>query len=349
MRILVTGGAGFIGSRLIKKILFETNHEVLNIDKLTYASNRIIIEEFKRFSRYKFSKTDICNSIEVDKIISNFAPNWIVHLAAESHVDRSISGPKAFLESNIVGTFNLLESSRAYYSGLSALEQEKFRFLGVSTDEVYGDLDPNEDAFSEDSQIKPSSPYSASKAAADHLILAWGRTYKLPVILSNCSNNYGPNQYREKLIPLIVHNALRGLSLPIYGDGQQVRDWLHVDDHAAALLLLCDRGQIGERYNVGACQEHTNIFLVHMICDILDELLEPEKIGIKTFRELIQFIEDRPGHDKRYAINPKKIMKNLNWAPEINFTDGLYDTVKSYIDAQTRLTDFFNSEQEMKR
>ena len=332
MRFLITGGAGFIGSSVIRYLIQESDHHVLNVDKLTYAGNLDSLEMITSSSRYSFSKTDICDHSKIMNIINEFQPDVILHLAAESHVDRSIDGPTAFMQTNIIGTFTLLETAKEYFRSLNKAKQSTFRFLHVSTDEVYGDLKPKDPQFTEENAYFPSSPYSASKASSDHLVRAWGRTYGLPVMITNCSNNYGPFQFPEKLIPLIILKALRGESLPVYGDGQQVRDWLFVEDHAKALCLVALEGKISDTYNIGGHNEKTNLEVVNTICNILDKLIMTKPKGIQSFKELVTFVIDRPGHDRRYAINASKIKKELNWEPKETFETGILKTVKWYLE-----------------
>ncbi|MDQ7983916.1 dTDP-glucose 4,6-dehydratase [Pseudomonas sp. G34] len=329
MRILVTGGAGFIGSALIRHLINDTDHEVLNLDKLTYAGNLESLRQVENDPRYRFLQADIGDQAAVSEALSSFQPDAIMHLAAESHVDRSIDGPAAFIQTNIVGTYALLEATRAYWSKLDEPRHQAFRFHHISTDEVYGDLHGVDDLFTETTPYAPSSPYSASKAASDHLVRAWQRTYGLPVLLTNCSNNYGPYHFPEKLIPLVILNALDGKPLPVYGNGQQVRDWLFVEDHARALLQVVTRGQIGETYNIGGHNEQKNLDVVHAICDLLDEL-QPRAAG--SYREQITFVSDRPGHDLRYAIDASKIARELGWTPAETFPSGLRKTVRWYLD-----------------
>ncbi len=329
MRILVTGGAGFIGSALIRHLIKSTDHEVLNLDKLTYAGNLESLREVEHDPRYRFLQADIGDQAAVSEALESFQPDAIMHLAAESHVDRSIDGPAAFIQTNIVGTYGLLEATRAYWSKLDESRRQAFRFHHISTDEVYGDLHGVDDLFTETTPYAPSSPYSASKAASDHLVRAWQRTYGLPVLLTNCSNNYGPYHFPEKLIPLVILNALDGKPLPVYGNGQQVRDWLFVEDHARALLQVVTRGTVGETYNIGGHNEQKNLDVVYAICDLLDEL-QPRAAG--SYREQITFVTDRPGHDLRYAIDASKIERELGWTPEETFPSGLRKTVNWYLD-----------------
>lgn len=332
MRILITGGAGFIGSALVRHLLNETDHEVLNLDKLTYAGNLESLASIEGQPRYRFLKADIADSEAVSRALAQFQPDAIMHLAAESHVDRSIDGPAAFIQTNIVGTYALLESTRAYWSSLDAERKAAFRFHHISTDEVYGDLHGVDDLFTETTPYAPSSPYSASKAASDHLVRAWHRTYGLPVLLTNCSNNYGPYHFPEKLIPLMILNALEGKPLPVYGDGLQVRDWLFVEDHARALVEVVTRGQVGETYNIGGHNEQKNIEVVRGICTLLEELAPAKPAGIARFEDLITHVKDRPGHDLRYAIDAGKIERELGWKPQETFHSGLRKTVQWYLD-----------------
>lgn len=332
MRILITGGAGFIGSALVRHLIRNTDHEVLNLDKLTYAGNLESLTSIADNSRYEFVQADIVDHPAVSAILQRFQPHAIMHLAAESHVDRSIDGPSEFIQTNIVGTYSLLEAARAYWSGLSEPQKSAFRFHHISTDEVYGDLHGVDDLFTETTPYAPSSPYSASKAASDHLVRAWHRTYGLPVLLTNCSNNYGPYHFPEKLIPLVILNALAGKPLPVYGNGQQVRDWLFVDDHARALLKVVTEGVVGETYNIGGHNEQKNIDVVHGICTLLEELAPHKPENVARFADLITFVEDRPGHDLRYAIDAGKIERDLGWVPEETFETGLRKTVQWYLD-----------------
>jgi len=328
--ILITGGAGFIGSALIRYIIKNTSHSVVNIDKLTYSGNLESLGSISS-SNYIFEQLDICNGNELQRVLTNTQPDIIMHLAAESHVDRSIDGPGDFIKTNIVGTFTLLEQTRSYWQSLEVDKKENFRFLHVSTDEVYGDLEGTTDFFSEETPYDPSSPYSATKASSDHLVRAWHRTYGLPVLITNCSNNYGPCQFPEKLIPHVILNALEGKNLPIYGDGKQIRDWLYVDDHVSALMRVALDGNVGETYNIGGNNEIQNIEVVKKICIILDEIVTKKMNDITSFIELITYVKDRPGHDVRYAINANKIQKNLGWKPKEDFESGIRKTVEWYL------------------
>ncbi len=325
-KIFVTGGAGFIGSALVRHLIADTPSSVVVIDKLTYAANLNSLAPVAGSDRYRLVQLDICEQAALTQLFADERPDYVVHLAAESHVDRSISGSRDFIETNIIGTYALLEAARAYWTGLDAAAGDRFRLLHVSTDEVYGSLGPD-GLFEETTPYDPSSPYSASKAASDHLAVAWRRTYGLPVVISNCSNNYGPYHFPEKLIPLIILNALEGAELPIYGDGSNVRDWLYVDDHVRALHLILTRGRLGEKYNVGGRNERTNLEVVERICDILDELAPGE--GAR--RRLIKFVADRPGHDQRYAIDADKLERELGWRAEETFETGLRKTVAWYL------------------
>ncbi|MCO8059267.1 MULTISPECIES: dTDP-glucose 4,6-dehydratase [Acinetobacter] len=329
MKILVTGGAGFIGSAVIRHIIQNTNNHVLNIDKLTYAGNLESLKEIDQYPNYEFKQIDICDTEQITAAIDAFQPNAIMHLAAESHVDRSIDGPAAFIQTNIVGTYTLLEAARKYWMGLDAEAQQNFRFHHISTDEVYGDLEGTTDLFTETTSYAPSSPYSASKASSDHLVRAWHRTYGLPVIVTNCSNNYGPYHFPEKLIPLVILNALDAKPLPVYGNGQQIRDWLFVEDHARALYKVVTEGVVGETYNIGGHNEKQNIEVVKTICKILNEL-KPQVNG-QTYESLITFVKDRPGHDLRYAIDATKIQNELGWTPTETFETGIRKTVQWYL------------------
>ena len=330
MKILVTGGAGFIGSAVIRHIINNTQDSVINLDKLTYAGNLESLISISDNERYSFEQVDICDASELKRIFQEHQPDTVMHLAAESHVDRSIDGPNEFIQTNIVGTYNLLEAARTYWSSLPEKRKQNFRLHHISTDEVYGDLIGTTDLFTEITPYSPSSPYSASKASSDHLIRAWQRTYDLPTIITNCSNNYGPYHFPEKLIPLVILNALEGKVLPIYGKGDQVRDWLFVDDHARALYKVVTEGEIGETYNIGGHNEKQNIEVVKTICSILDKL-QPQ-VNDEPYESLITFVKDRPGHDLRYAIDASKIEKELGWTPDESFESGIRKTVEWYLD-----------------
>ena len=327
MKILVTGGAGFIGSAVVRHLINHTTHTVCILDKLTYAGNLDSLAPVLNSDRCTFEQVDICDIQTVASILKAFQPNIIMHLAAESHVDRSIDGASEFIQTNIVGTFQLLEAAREYWHELPSSKKEHFKFHHISTDEVFGDLEGSDDLFTEESSYKPSSPYAASKASSDHLVRAWNRTYDLPVVITNCSNNYGPYHFPEKLIPLMILNALEGKPLPVYGDGLQIRDWLYVDDHARALIKVAEEGLNGETYNIGGHNEVANIDVVHSICDLLEELKPNKPQGIERYADLITFVTDRPGHDVRYAIDAAKISKELNWSPSETFKTGLRKTV----------------------
>ncbi|MFF7707468.1 dTDP-glucose 4,6-dehydratase [Pseudomonas sp. NPDC007930] len=331
MRILVTGGAGFIGSAVVRHLIANTQHDVLNLDKLTYAGNLESLQPIAHNTRYEFVRADIADQATVSAVLARFKPEAVMHLAAESHVDRSIDGPGAFIQTNVVGTYALLEAVRGYWAALPAAEREAFRFHHISTDEVYGDLHGVDDLFLETTPYAPSSPYSASKAASDHLVRAWHRTYGLPVLITNCSNNYGPYHFPEKLIPLVILNALEGKPLPVYGDGKQVRDWLFVEDHARALVEVVSRGKVGETYNIGGHNEQQNIDVVRGICALLDELAPQRPAGVAQYADLITFVKDRPGHDQRYAIDASKIKQDLGWVPAETFETGLRKTVQWYL------------------
>ncbi|NOG31672.1 dTDP-glucose 4,6-dehydratase [Halomonas sp. TBZ9] len=335
MKFLITGGAGFIGSAVIRHIIRNTVDSVINADKLTYAGNLESLAEISDSHRYSFEQVDICNRVELDRVFREHQPDAVMHLAAESHVDRSIDGPADFIETNIVGTYTLLEAARHYWQGLASEQKDAFRFHHISTDEVYGDLPHPDEAdnalqhlFTETTAYAPSSPYSASKASSDHLVRAWRRTYGLPTLVTNCSNNYGPYHFPEKLIPLVILNALEGKSLPVYGKGDQIRDWLYVEDHARALYKVATQGQVGETYNIGGHNEKQNIEVVQTICDILQQL----RPKAAHYRELISYVADRPGHDRRYAIDASKIERELGWRPEETFESGIRKTVQWYLD-----------------
>lgn len=331
MKIIVTGGAGFIGSAVVRHIIQHTQDEVLVIDNLGYAGNLASLATVSDDSRYHFAQVDICDADAVNKAFKDFQPDSVMHLAAESHVDRSIDGPAAFVQTNVVGTYTLLEAARAYWTPLSDEKKSAFRFHHISTDEVYGDLHGVDDLFTEETPYSPSSPYSATKAASDHLVRAWKRTYGLPTLVTNCSNNYGPYHFPEKLIPLVILNALAGKPLPVYGKGDQIRDWLYVEDHARALYKVVTEGEVGETYNIGGHNERKNIDVVNTICDLLEELAPEKPEGIKHYRDLITWVADRPGHDKRYAIDASKIDRELGWKPEETFETGIRKTVEWYL------------------
>jgi dTDP-glucose 4,6-dehydratase len=335
MKILITGGAGFIGSTVVRHIINHTQNIVINLDKLTYAGNLESLESVAVSDRYYFEHVDICNSAEVARVFKHYQPDAVMHLAAESHVDRSIDGPAAFIQTNIVGTYVLLEAAKEYWKSLSEFAQGLFRFHHISTDEVYGDLENPEDLFTETTPYAPSSPYSASKASSDHLVRAWSRTYGLPTIITNCSNNYGPYHFPEKLIPLVILNALEGKPLPVYGKGNQIRDWLYVEDHARALYKVVTEGKVGETYNIGGHNEKQNIDVVNTICELLDELKPSTNLNIKSYRDLIISVQDRPGHDLRYAIDASKIKNELGWLPEETFESGIKKTVRWYLENLT--------------
>jgi dTDP-glucose 4,6-dehydratase len=340
VRLLITGGAGFIGSAVIRHIINNTNHSVVNVDKLTYAGNLESLISIENNARYAFEQVDICNAKEIGSVFSEHQPDIVMHLAAESHVDRSIDSPGEFIQTNIVGTYVLLEEARNYWSSLEGNKKDNFKFHHVSTDEVYGDLKGTDDLFTEETPYAPSSPYSAAKASSDHLVCAWQRTFKLPTLITNCSNNYGSYQFPEKLIPLIILNALEGKDLPIYGNGKQIRDWLYVDDHARALLHVALVGEIGETYNIGGHNELQNIEVVEMVCNILDELqpiaqnqtIQNLKLNIQNYKDLMVFVKDRAGHDVRYAIDATKIANELNWTPDETFATGIKKTVEWYLE-----------------
>ena len=332
--ILVTGGAGFIGSAVVRHLINDTEHTVINVDKLTYAGNLESLTSIEDNSRYHFEKVDICDATEIQRVLMQYKPDIIMHLAAESHVDRSIDGPGDFIQTNIVGTYNLLEQARTYWTGLDGVKKAAFRFHHISTDEVYGDLEGTNDLFTETTPYAPSSPYSASKASSDHLVRAWNRTFNLPTLITNCSNNYGPFHFPEKLIPLVILNALQGKPLPVYGKGNQIRDWLYVEDHARALVLVATTGEVAETYNIGGHNEKQNIDVVKTICTLLEELAPNKPEGINEYQDLITFVTDRAGHDVRYAIDATKIAKELNWTPQETFDSGIRKTVQWYLDNQ---------------
>lgn len=329
MKVLITGGAGFIGSAVVRQFMEKTDFSVINVDALTYAGNLDSLGEALKDSRHVFEHVDITDSGALERVFEKHRPDAVMHIAAESHVDRSIAGPAAFVQTNVIGTYNLLEISRAYYADLGGDAKERFRLHHVSTDEVYGDLGPADPAFTEDTPYAPSSPYSATKAASDHLMRAWHRTYGLSVVITNCSNNYGPYQFPEKLIPLMILNALVGKPLPVYGRGQNIRDWLYVEDHARALRHVLAHGASGRTYNIGGRCERTNLEVVKAVCAILDELV-PDEHG--AYERLIQFVSDRPGHDHRYAIDDRRIAQELGWQPAESFESGLRKTVRWYLD-----------------
>ncbi|BDO02093.1 dTDP-glucose 4,6-dehydratase [Klebsiella quasipneumoniae] len=335
MKILVTGGAGFIGSAVVRHIIENTLDEVRVMDCLTYAGNLESLAPVAGSERYSFSQTDITDAAAVSAQFSEFRPDIVMHLAAESHVDRSIDGPAAFIQTNVIGTFTLLEAARHYWSGLGEAQKQAFRFHHISTDEVYGDLHGTDDLFTEETPYAPSSPYSASKAGSDHLVRAWNRTYGLPVVVTNCSNNYGPYHFPEKLIPLTILNALAGKPLPVYGNGEQIRDWLYVEDHARALYKVATEGKSGETYNIGGHNERKNIDVVRTICAILDKVVAQKPGNIAHFADLITFVTDRPGHDLRYAIDAAKIQRDLGWVPQETFESGIEKTVHWYLNNQT--------------
>ncbi|MGQ7260433.1 dTDP-glucose 4,6-dehydratase [Vreelandella sp. V005] len=333
MRILLSGGAGFIGSAVLRHLIQHTQAEVANVDKLTYAGNLESLASVSDSPRYHFYQVDICDSAALDQVFAAFKPTHVMHLAAESHVDRSIDGPADFIETNIVGTYSLLEAARRYWASLDDDGRSAFRFHHISTDEVYGDLEGTDDLFTETTPYAPSSPYSASKASSDHLVRAWHRTYGLPTLITNCSNNYGPFHFPEKLIPHMILNALAGKPLPVYGDGAQIRDWLFVEDHARALVKVANEGQVGETYNIGGHNEKKNINVVRTLCALLEELASAEKpAGVERYEDLITFVKDRPGHDVRYAIDAGKIQRELGWVPQESFESGIRKTVQWYLD-----------------
>lgn len=331
MKILITGGAGFIGSAVVRHIINHTQDSVINVDKLTYAGNLESLTSVQDNSRYTFEQVDICDRAELERVFCEYQPDAVMHLAAESHVDRSIDGPAEFIETNIVGTYTILEVARSYWNRLSDDKKPVFRFHHISTDEVYGDLEGTEDLFTEQTPYAPSSPYSASKASSDHLVRAWLRTFGLPTIVTNCSNNYGPFHFPEKLIPLMILNAMEGKVLPVYGDGMQIRDWLYVEDHASALYKVVTEGIVGETYNIGGHNEKANIEVVKTICSLLEELVPSKPEGVEEYQDLITYVTDRPGHDVRYAIDASKIERELGWKPAETFESGIRKTVEWYL------------------
>jgi dTDP-glucose 4,6-dehydratase len=345
-RILITGGAGFIGSNLIHHILADTPHDVLNVDALTYAGNAASLADVAADPRYRFAKADITDPAALRALFADYQPDWVMHLAAESHVDRSIDGPGAFIQTNVVGTFTLLQAARAHFDALPADARARFRFLHVSTDEVFGTLGPD-GRFTETTPYDPHSPYSASKAASDHLARAWRDTYGLPVLVTNCSNNYGPFQFPEKLIPVVILKAMRGDPIPVYGRGENIRDWLYVGDHADALLTVVAHGTPGETYNIGGDNERKNIDLVRLLCATLDEL-RPRPDG-KPYADQITFVTDRPGHDLRYAIDPAKIRRELGWRPKQDHSSGFRKTVAWYLDNEPWWRDILNGTYQLER
>ena len=349
MKILITGGAGFIGSCVVRQALMDPNLQVVNVDKLTYAGNLASLPDTDDNPNYRFCEADICDAGALEDIFKAHQPDVVMHLAAESHVDRSIDGPEAFMQTNIMGTYQLLEASRRYHATQTADRQASFRFHHISTDEVYGDLEGPEDLFREDTPYAPSSPYSASKASSDHLVRAWHRTYGLPVLITNCSNNYGPYHFPEKLIPHMILNALDGKPLPVYGDGSQVRDWLYVEDHARALLRVVAEGHVGETYNIGGHNERTNLQVVETICALLEDLRPEKPEGVAAYADLITFVTDRPGHDLRYAIDASKIERELGWRPAETFDSGIKQTVAWYLDNPQWWQAILSGEYQMQR
>ena len=348
-KILVTGGAGFIGSAVVRHIIQNTQDSVVNVDKLTYAGNLESLTEVANNPRYAFEQVDICDRAELDRVFAQHQPDAVMHLAAESHVDRSIDSADEFIQTNIVGTFNLLEAARAYWQQMPSEKREAFRFHHISTDEVYGDLHGTDDLFTETTPYAPSSPYSASKASSDHLVRAWLRTYGLPTIVTNCSNNYGPYHFPEKLIPLMILNALDGKPLPVYGDGMQIRDWLFVEDHARALYQVVTEGVVGETYNIGGHNEKANIEVVKTICALLEEIIPEKPAGVARYEDLITFVQDRPGHDVRYAIDAAKIGRELGWKPQETFESGIRKTVQWYLDNKTWWQNVLNGSYRLER
>lgn len=342
MTILVTGGAGFIGSNFVLKCIKQLDEPIINLDKLTYAGNLDNLDSIKNNAKHIFVKSDIADSELVSTIFKKYRPRAVINFAAESHVDRSISSPEDFIQTNVLGTFRLLECAKQYWGTLNTQDKKEFRFLHVSTDEVYGTLEQDAPAFSETNRYEPNSPYSASKAASDHLVRAYYHTYGLPVLTTNCSNNYGPYQFPEKLIPLIIHNALAGKDLPIYGDGKQIRDWLFVEDHCNAILTVLEKGSLGEVYNIGGLNEKTNMEVVTHICAILDEIRP--KANKESYKTQITYVKDRPGHDRRYAIDATKIQNELSWKPKSNFEDGIKRTITWYLNNQEWVTKITSGE-----
>jgi dTDP-glucose 4,6-dehydratase len=344
--IIVTGGAGFIGSALVRFLIKETDYVVVNVDKLTYAGNLESLLDISNNSRYHFEQIDICDKVKIKNLFKNYKPNAIMHLAAESHVDRSIDEPSDFLSTNVIGTYTLLEEARSYWNNLNGANKNNFRFLHVSTDEVYGSLGPD-GYFSESTAYKPNSPYSASKASSDHFVRAWYHTFGLPTVITNCSNNYGPYQFPEKLMPVVILNALNGKNIPVYGQGKNIRDWLFVEDHVKALLTVLEKGQLGETYVIGGHNEKNNLEVVETICQIMDEIIPNPKI--KNYSDLITFVKDRPGHDMRYAIDPEKIQKKLGWFPQVTFKEGIYKTVKWYLNNQEWCNNILSGKYKLER
>jgi len=331
MKLLITGGAGFIGSALIRHVINNTDSSVVNVDSLTYAGNLSSLVSVESSQRYTFEKVDICDRKELDRVFSEHNPDAVMHLAAEGHVDRSIGSPATFIETNIVGTFHLLEATRSYWIKLPPDQKDNYRFHHISTDEVYGELGDTDELFTETTSYSPSSPYSASKASSDHLVRSWYRTYGLPIIVTNCSNNYGPYHYPEKLIPLTILNALKGKSIPVYGKGKQIRDWLYVEDHARALYKVVTKGKVGETYNIGGNNEEKNIEVVQSVCTLMEELVPNKPPKLNKYEDLITYVPDRPGHDFRYAMDSRKIETELNWKPKESFETGLRKTIKWYL------------------
>ncbi len=349
MKILVTGGAGFIGSAVVRHLIKDKNYSVISVDKLTYAGNLESLKDVASSPLYSFEHVDICDAKNITRVFKEHQPDKIMHLAAESHVDRSIDSSDEFIKTNILGTHKLLEVAKHYWNKLEGVKRDEFVFHHISTDEVYGDLSNTEDFFTEKTNYAPSSPYSASKASSDHLVRAWGRTYNLPVIITNCSNNYGPYHFPEKLIPHVILNAIHGNNLPVYGNGLQIRDWLYVEDHAKALSKVIIEGKIGETYNIGGHNEKTNLEVVEAICELLEELAPRKPSGVINYRDLINFVKDRPGHDARYAIDASKIKRELAWTPEETFETGLRKTVKWYLDNKSWWERVLSGAYQMKR